>query len=236
MSVMPEDPGNGVYGRSGIIHKALAAKASGSYSAVLGIDCGRLAVGYPSGDSVSPVVVGAGVVEIYSAFSGTNFRFMVDNPITANGTEFGTALALDGPYLLVGAPVYDPAIPGAASGAAFHFRDRILVKTWFGQSAGDFFGQAVAIERDRVAIGAPRRAGTSGGTPFDDLGAVYIYERNKGGAENWGIAKVLVPVPVSPSPSPLFGSAVALSGDSIAIGSPFETSVVIPGPAGACFR
>lgn len=222
--------GFNAWGQTGIIHKGAAAKANGDYGSALALDGVRLAVGYADGDSVSPAVVDAGVVEIYTAVSGTVLRLTVANPFSANGIGLGNVVALDGAYLLVGAPLYDPAVPGAASGAAFLFRDRVLVKQWLGQASGDNFGAAVAIERDRVAIGAPRRAGSVGGTAFADLGTVYLYERNQGGAENWGVAKVLTPADVgSTSPDPRFGSSLALGGDSIVVGSPYENpQVVLP--------
>ena len=39
--------------------------------------------------------------------------------------------------------------------------------------AGDLFGQAVAIDGDRIAVGAPGDDGDSGG----NTGAVYIFRR-----------------------------------------------------------
>ncbi len=220
--------GYNAWGQTGILHKGAAAKANGDYGSALSLDGVGLAVGYAEGDSVSPAVVDAGVVEVYTAVSGTVLRLTVANPFGANGIGFGNAVALDGPYLLVGAPLYDPAVPGAASGAAFLFRDRVLVKQWLGQASGDHFGAAVAIERDRVAIGAPRRAGSVGGTAFGDLGTVYIYERNQGAAENWGVARILTPDAVgSTSPSPQFGSSLALGGDSLVVGSPYEDPLVL---------
>src|SRR4029077_159562 len=48
---------------------------------------------------------------------------------------------------------------------------------------GDQFGSQVTIDGDTVAIGA--------GLKNSSTGAAYIFERNQGGAENWGQVKEL---------------------------------------------
>jgi hypothetical protein len=225
--------GINAWGQTGILHKGSAAKAHGHYGWALSLNCGRLAVGYADGDSVNPVVADAGIVEIYTASSGLDLRSTVANPTAWNGTDYGAAVALDGPYLLVGAPLYDPIVPGGGLGAAFLFRDRTLVKSWFGESLGDHFGQAVALDRDRVVIGAPLRPGVSGGVAYGSLGKVYIYERNQGGAENWGQAAAFLPaLSALSTASPQFGSSLALSGERLAVGSPYETGSIVANAQG----
>ena len=82
-------------------------------------------------------------------------------------------------------------------------------------ATGDRFGQSVAIDGDRIAVSAvwdDERA--------QDAGAVYIYERNRGGADNWGLAKKIT------APSGLagdnFGWSVALQGGRLAVGAPYH--------------
>ena len=79
-------------------------------------------------------------------------------------------------------------------------------------AAGDFFGDAVAISGDTVVVGAP----------LDDLGvdagSAYVFERNAGGANNWGqVAKLTAG---DPAPDVQFGSSVAISGPTLVVGAP----------------
>jgi hypothetical protein len=223
----------GGYNNWGLIsaaHKGAAAEAGGRYGCSVALACGRLTVGYQKGDAVSPVVADAGTVEVYTIGSGVWTEWTVSNPVIAGGADFGAAVSVDGPYLLVGMPLYDPAIPGGARGTAYLFRDGSLVHTFFGEATGDHFGAALAVQRDRVVIAAPQKPGTVGSTAFSQLGKVYVYERNQGGAENWGLVKSFVPSDVTNiSTNPFFGSSVALDGERIAVGAPNESfSTILP--------
>jgi hypothetical protein len=56
--------------------------------------------------------------------------------------------------------------------------------------AGDHFGWAVEISGDMVVVGADFEDGGVG-DPVNDAGAAYIFERNVGGADNWGEVAIL---------------------------------------------
>ncbi|HMP96253.1 MAG TPA: Ig-like domain-containing protein [Kiritimatiellia bacterium] len=75
------------------------------------------------------------------------------------------------------------------------------------------FGRAVAIDGARIAVGAigDREAGVP-------IGAVYLFERDRDGADNWGEALRISPVNVSSGAN--FGLSVALDGDLLAVGAP----------------
>lgn len=81
-------------------------------------------------------------------------------------------------------------------------------------AGGDSFGRSVGISSDTVVVGAD----------FDDVGAndeqgsAYVFERNQGGVDNWGEVKHLI-ASVS-TDSDLFGSSVAIGGDTIIVGAP----------------
>ncbi len=79
-------------------------------------------------------------------------------------------------------------------------------------TAGDQFGYAAAVDGDNVVVGAYLNA---------DLGfwagAAYIFERGQGGANNWGLVKKLYAADGAPYDN--FGRAVAIQGDTIAIGA-----------------
>ena len=57
---------------------------------------------------------------------------------------------------------------------------------------------------------------------YDDYdGAVFIFERNRGGADNWGLVKMIDATGLSKHRSYL-GQSVAISGDTIAVGAVIE--------------
>ena len=83
------------------------------------------------------------------------------------------------------------------------------------------FGIGIALDGDTMVVGA---RGEAGG------GAVYIYGRNEGGAENWGLVKRLVSEDAAEGDR--FGGAVALSEDLLAVGATGDDDInpsVAPG-------
>ena len=80
-------------------------------------------------------------------------------------------------------------------------------------AAQDNYGQAVAISGDTAVVGAPRHQ-VGGNTK---QGAVYVLERNVGGANKWGAVKKLVAS--DGAQTSLFGYSVALRGDTIVVGA-----------------
>ena len=129
------------------------------------------------------------------------------------GDRFGGALAVDGNTLVVGAKLQ------GTTGAAyvFEFNGTSWVETATLTAAlgmaGDLFGHSVAIDADRIAVTA---LGENGGQ-----GAAYVFEKPAGG---WAgtlteSAKLIDP---DVSIGDRFGLAIAVSGDSVAVGSPFQ--------------
>jgi hypothetical protein len=51
----------------------------------------------------------------------------------------------------------------------------------------DEFGHAVALSGDALVVGAPVES-SGPGDPLEASGAVYVFERNLGGPDNWGQA------------------------------------------------
>lgn len=158
------------------------------------------------------------------------------------GDSFGTAVALSGDTLVVGAPFEDSAATGvngnsadesaADSGAAY-----VFVRTgtsWSQQAyvkasntgAGDAFGSAAAVSGDTLAVGAPREASVAtgvGGNAADNsaaaAGAVYVFARSGAGWTEQAYVK-----PSNTGAGDTFGSSVALSGDTLAVGARAEAS------------
>jgi FG-GAP repeat protein len=78
----------------------------------------------------------------------------------------------------------------------------------------DAFGVSAAIYEDTVIVGAS-------GNPFFDIttpGSAYVFERNQGGADNWGEVKILT---ASDSVDPdFFGISTAIYEDTVIVGAP----------------
>ncbi|HKQ89941.1 MAG TPA: hypothetical protein VJZ77_04600 [Blastocatellia bacterium] len=78
---------------------------------------------------------------------------------------------------------------------------------------GDGFGGAVAIYEDTIIVGAF-------GNPFFDItaGSAYVFERNQGGADNWGEVKILT---ASDNVDPdFYGISAAIYEDTVIVGAP----------------
>jgi hypothetical protein len=137
------------------------------------------------------------------------------------GDLFGTAVAIQGDTILVGANGDDDA--GGNAGAAYVFTydgsvwsetDKLLP----GEVGDTHFGASVAIAGATIAVGAPY---TDSGVT--NSGAAYLFE-DMGGwtqtarfATNGGGAVL----------SDLFGWAVALSGDMLLVGAPLDDVVYV---------
>ena len=137
----------------------------------------------------------------------------------ADFDSFGLALAIDGSYALVGAPGVDGA--GGNQGAAYLFLQSQGAEPGWGQvkkllpddpADGDLFGISVDISGDYAVVGAGGEDGA--GT---DLGAVYVFYRDQGGADNWGQVKKIAAVDGENSDG--FGFAAALDADMLIVGA-----------------
>jgi hypothetical protein len=79
----------------------------------------------------------------------------------------------------------------------------------------DFLGISVAISGDTVVVGAYFEDGAG-----SDRGAAYVYERNQGGADSWGQVTKLTASDTADDDR--FGYAVAISGDTVVVGTHME--------------
>ena len=139
----------------------------------------------------------------------------------ADNDFFGQSVSIRGANIAVGAYSADGAAGG--EGAVYVFsRDRGGPSNW-GQlkkrmasdgADSDYLGYSVAIDGDTVLSGAYRR--DLGGT---DRGAVYVFERNLGGADNWGESRTLVAVAPGGADFDSMGSSVAISADLAIVGA-----------------
>jgi len=158
--------------------------------------------------------------------------------------EFGTAVALDGDTLVVGAWDFGGYMnnapqgsgvedaPVAQAGKVFVFQrnygdlgldpipdawGEVAVLQSSDAETSDYFGKAVAISGDTIAVGAPGEDGGMEG-PYPQSGAVYLYQRNLGGEDMWGeVTTVYAP---DAQLADQFGAALALDGNALVVGAP----------------
>jgi FG-GAP repeat len=133
---------------------------------------------------------------------------------------FGTHADIQGDTLVVGA-IHEGIFEGGAGssrpGAAYVFErkdgkwmqtQRLAASTM--QASSDLFGEAITLNGDTLAVGAPWDS-TSAGTS----GAVYIYQRN--GSMFSEVQKIKATKPVQGAG---FGSQISIDGDRMVIGAP----------------
>ena len=125
----------------------------------------------------------------------------------------GFSVAVDGDLAVLGAPFASGA--AALSGAVYLFERGpggwlpAGVLTASDGQGGDGFGNELALEGDRLLVGAVWRDG-----PGVDSGAVYLFERSGG---TWGETGKLLPA--DHGPQDWFGRTVALDGDRALVGA-----------------
>lgn len=153
-------------------------------------------------------------------------RMKADN--AGNNDGFGVSVAVSGNTVVVGASQEaGPSDVLANSGAAYVFvRDG---NTWTQQgylrapNAGmdDFFGGAVAISGDVIAVGARGEDATAAGDPSNnaltDSGAVYVFTRS---GSTWSFqSRLKAP---NAGEQDFFGIAIALSADFLVVSATGE--------------
>jgi len=137
----------------------------------------------------------------------------------AAGDTFGHGVAISGGTVVVGAVGDD-----AGAGSAYIFeRNQGGADNW-GQvkkitasdrAAGDDLGHNVAISGDTIVIGA--QLDDDNGS---NSGSAYIFERNQGGADNWGQVKKITASDGAADDN--FGHEATISGDTIVVGAQLD--------------
>jgi len=142
----------------------------------------------------------------------------------SQASKFGLTLALSGDVLVTSAPSWN--VGGAQSeGGVYVFVRDPATGQWLEQkkiiprNSALEWSFNVAIDGDTIAVGVPY---TSTGQGFQ-RGAVYLYERDQGGTDNWG--EVIKLSGSSLGDLAQFGSSLALSGDLLVVGAPEPSSI-----------
>ena len=138
--------------------------------------------------------------------------------------RFGASVDISGDTIVVGASTTDIGDNGGQGAAYVYTRNQglwqqaaKLIDTE--GNASDGFGSQVAIYGDTVLV---KGEGYSWAGSTSNKGAVYIFERDQGGVNNWGLVEKLVEQIGTCGFS--FGKSIDLNNDIILIGNPSYSS------------
>jgi len=190
-----------------------------NFGTSVAISAGIAVVGVPFDDLDA---TDAGAAYVFDAATGELLHVLA-NPTPADNDCFGRSVAISGNTIVVGA--YQDDTGATDAGAAYVFRadTGALLRTVANPSpgVGDNFGRAVAVSGNVMAVGTPGDDG-----PATDVGRVYVFDSGTG---------VPGPTLANPTPGPQedFGSSVAISGDTVAVGAWRDS--VVPWQAGAAY-
>jgi cyclophilin family peptidyl-prolyl cis-trans isomerase len=133
----------------------------------------------------------------------------------AAGDFFGGSVSISANHVIIGAPGDDNY---RGSAYIFVFNDdnwtqqKKLTAEGYGGHAEDWFGCSVSISGDCVIIGAKLSD-----VAAIDGGAAYIFYRNQGGTNNWGLHTGLSPSDAAGKDN--FGYSVSINGEYAIIGA-----------------
>ncbi len=179
--------------------------AGHAFGASVATDGVLVVVGAPGSDDLGD---DSGAASVFGAASGALLRELLPTDGAA-GDAFGASVAVDGPYVVVGAPDADAVAEDA--GAAYVFDAatgvQLLALDPGGLVAGDRFGVDVAIDGGHVVVGA--------------LGGAYLFDATTG-----ALLESLVPVgglPVGGTGVAIidggFGESVDVGGGRVVVGA-----------------
>ena len=187
--------------------------ANDDFGASVSIDGNTVAVGVPDASVDGSAQVGAVYV-----FTRSGMTWTEQQKLISAGTQFenfGASVSLDGDTLIVGNPEDNDVGEDLGSvhvftrsGGAWAEQQKLVAS---GPSSDDLnFGRAISLQDDTVVIGAYREDGSG----FDQ-GAAYVFTRSGG---TWSEQQKLTASDAINDQN--FGEALALDGDTLAIGSP----------------
>jgi hypothetical protein len=173
-----------------------------------------VAVGSPDSGTGATRAGRVSIHDLAASKPSTTLAFL-ENPNPAFNDAFGSAVAVDGSWIVVGAPGDDAGASNAGSVYAYDFSAGPATSPeWTlanpAPEAGDGFGSSLAIAGTLVAVGSP----------LDDLGAtdsgcVHIFNLS---SETPAIPLLTIPNP-GPAADDRFGCSVAISGTKLLVGA-----------------
>jgi len=144
---------------------------------------------------------------------------LTDPVYTTN--NFGNAVAMSEDYCIVGAPFVTGGVSGRM-GVAHIFKRGVsalnaftVIKTLSDIEDTTRMGAAVAMTDNFAAVGAPDDYEFVGSETWDAGGAVYLYGKDTGGSDNWGLIKKFTGSKTALRDG--FGSKVAIHGNYLVV-------------------
>jgi hypothetical protein len=172
----------------------------------------RLALGAPGSDFFD---ADAGQVLVFQQNLGGADQWKLEarlgQPNCLPGAALGKAVSLCGPDLAAGAP--NLGTVGSASVWRREFAGFEPART-LSQSAGSF-GNSLSLDHEFLAVGA-----FADDTIANNQGSAFIFRRNQGGVDNWGLVKKITSA--DGAADDRFGRAVSLSSGFLAVGAPVD--------------
>lgn len=227
-SVYRRSPDTGTWRLSGVLDPELTGIPAHYFGASVAIKPDL------SGDGADRILIGApcdhtcaGSAYLYEAFQGQP-EWLHRTTLSASdgraGDQFGASVAFSDETFVVGAPGVDisGATPTQNAGAVYVFGPvtggwnqwRRLTAT--APSSQAAFGTSLATSGPLLIVSAPYEA-LSESQSGSATGAVYGFGRDRGGSNTWGLIKRIV-ARVQHA-GDIFGSALALSGSTLAVGA-----------------
>ncbi len=225
--------------------KASNTDAADSFGSAVCIDGDTLAIGAQeersnttgvNGDQDDNSMGGAGAAYVLTRdLAGVwTHQAYIKASNTGYDDGFGGAIALHGDTLAVGAPWERSSATGVdgdegdnsleGAGAAYLYVKE-AGETWTqvayvkasDTDASDHFGETLALNGDTLVVGAPERHMFTGGDASNETGGkAYVFIRDTGG--DWSQQALIQPLTVERFHR--FGAAVAIDGDTLAVGAP----------------
>ena len=191
-----------------------SGSSSDQYGLSVDIDLDQIAVGARWKDDGSDQNVGEAFLYVYD---GTDW---VENSFTPSDGDasytFGESVAISVDVFVSGAPGVSDLAPDA--GAAYMFVSDGTTWTEYRNEPADYgnilsFGKSVAIDNDRMVVGANQRLST--GQAFGP-GKAWLYEYD---GSTWNEQEFN---PTNGQFADNYGAAVSISGDRFVVGAPFD--------------
>jgi len=187
------------------------------FGAALGFSANQLLVGLPGRKGTTGFADSGTTAIFHRQSSGWAPLGGAAGANALGGDQLGFSSAIHGDFLLAGAP-FDTVNGNASAGSVHLYRRNPAASNGWSfvkylipsdVQIGANFGFAVDIFGDTAVIGAPG---------WNNKGTAYLFERNFGGADNWGQRKRIVTLAVGAGDD--FGTSVALHEDLLVVGSP----------------
>ena len=203
--------------------KAEAAEGSAEFGMSVSVWGDTVVVGsiYEDGSRENPLdksTSNSGGAYVFVRDAGGNWSqqaHLKGNPTRA-GDYFGFQTAIHEDTLAVSAPGGTLLLSSTPHAGSVHIFKRVAGQWSFvqrlspGTEQGDLFGQTVALDGDKLVVGAPTDSTTQ-----NFSGRIYVYPR-----EGDGFGEPTSFKAREPSESGLFGVALAVEGDTMVVGAP----------------